>query len=340
MTEKVCFASDNFAPAHPRCIEAMEEANVGFAPSYGADKWTAHLDQLLGKEFGRSPKVFINPNGTGSNVLALKIACKRHESVICTDIAHMNFQESGAPESIVGCKLLSVPHQNGKLLPEEVLKRLELERIFGKHSTSPRVLAITQPTEVGTVYSLEELHALSQLCKNENLLLHMDGSRLFNAVVYLGCSFSEITNGIDTLYLGGTKNGLICAEALLLFNKDLFQGAGHLHKQTLQLVSKNRYLAAQFIPYFEEKLWHMLATHANQKANEIASIIKSIPNLSLSYPAETNQLFVQMPKQMIEKLQEKILCYVWDSSKNEVRLITSWYTSEEDILGFKSAISN
>lgn len=339
--EKICLASDNFTTVHPAVMEAISEANKGYAPSYGSDAWTAEAEELIRRAFKASPKVLILPNGTGTNILALKLACKRHESVICTDIAHIQYQESGAAESIVGCKLLNVPHQEGKITPEGIAKKLKTERAFGKHSTSPRVLSITQPTEVGTLYSLEELKGLSKLCKEEHLLMHMDGSRLYNAAVALKASLSEIAQAasLDILSLGGTKNGLMCAESLVIFNPTLQEGADHLHKQNLALMSKMRYLSVQYIPFFKNELWQTLAKHANHKAQEVASLVKATPHLSLSYPVETNQIFFTAPTSWIPLIQDKILCYPWDREKNEIRFITSWSTTEQDVKHIKSALA-
>jgi threonine aldolase len=331
--KKICLASDNWAPAHPLILEAITEANEGYSPSYGADRWTEEAQRLIQKAFNTPCKIFIVPSGTGANIFGLKLACRRYESVICTDIAHIQYQESGAAESIIGCKLLTVPHEKGKITPSALLKKLRSERAFGKHSTSPRVLSITQPTEIGTVYTIDELASLSKLCQEENLLFHIDGSRFYNAVVALQVSLHEIIEAahVDLLSLGGTKNGLIGVEALLIFNKALQEGSDHLHKQTLQLLSKQRYLSTQYIPFFKKQLWHTLADQANQKAKEIAAIIKATPHLSLSYPVETNQIFFTAPSSWIPLIQEKIFCYPWDQDKNEIRFISSWSTSEQDI---------
>jgi threonine aldolase len=339
--EKICLASDNFTTVHPAIMEAISKANKGYAPSYGSDAWTTQAEELIRHAFKASPKVLILPNGTGVNILALKLACKRHESVLCTDIAHIQYQESGAAESIVGCKLLIVPHQEGKITPEGVIKKLKTERAFGKHSTSPRVLSITQPTEVGTLYTLEDLKGLSKLCKEEHLLMHIDGSRLYNAAAALKASLSQIAQAasLDILSLGGTKNGLMCAESLVIFNPTLQEGADHLHKQNLGLMSKMRYLSVQYIPFFKDELWHTLAKHANHKAQEVASLVKATPHLSLSYPVETNQIFFTTPPSWIPLIQDKILCYPWDREKNEIRFITSWSTTEQDVKHIKLALA-
>ncbi|MBA3238474.1 MAG: threonine aldolase [Parachlamydiaceae bacterium] len=338
---KIYLASDNWTPAHPLVLKSVVEANEGYAPSYGADLWTIEAQKSIQKAFKSNCKVFFLPTGTGANVLALKLSCHRHESIICTDIAHIHYQESGAAESIVGCKLLTAPHLGGKITPEAVVKKLKSERAFGKHSTSPRVLSIAQPTEVGTFYRLDELKSLSKLCKEENMFFHMDGSRLYNAVASMKCSLHELIEAsqVDILSLGGTKNGLMGAEALLIFNSDLENGSDHQQKQTLQLLSKMRYISAQFIPFFKNDLWHTLASQANHKAQEIASLIKDTPHLSLSYPVQTNQVFFIAPTSWIPLMQKKIFCYPWDLEKNEVRFITSWNTSEDDIDNLKGVLA-
>jgi threonine aldolase len=338
---KICLASDNWTPAHPLVIKAITEANEGYAPSYGSDAWTEEAGNLIQKAFKSNCKVFIVPTGTGANIFALRLCCKAYESVICTDIAHIQYQESGAAEALIGCKLLTVPNREGKVSPDEIVKKLKKERAFGKHSTFPRILSITQPTEIGTVYTLEELKTLAKLCKEENLLMHIDGSRLYNAAVSLNTSLHEIAEAaqVDILSLGGTKNGLIGAEALVIFNPHLQEGSDHLQKQTMQLLSKMRYLSAQYIPLFKNELWHALATQANQKAQEIASIIKSTPGFSLSWPVQTNQVFFTAPSTWIPLIQEKIFCYPWDAEKNEIRFIASWNTSEQDIKEIRSILS-
>lgn len=331
--EKICLASDNFSTVHPTIMEAILEANKGHALPYGSDRWTIQAEELIQHVFKAKPKVLIIPTGTAANVLAFKISCRPYESVICTDIAHINYQECGAVESIVGCKLLSVPHREGKITPEGIIKRLTSERAFVKHGTSPRVLSITQPTEIGTIYTLQELKLLAKLCKEEELLLHMDGSRLYNAAVGLQVSLGEITQAacVDLLYLGGTKNGLLCVESLLIFNPTLQEGSDRLHKQNLGLVSKMRYLSAQYIPFFEKELWHPLATQANQKAQEIAALIQKTPHCSLSYPVETNQIFFTAPASWTPLIQEKTLCYLWNKEQNQIRFIASWNTTQKDV---------
>lgn len=331
--QKICLASDNCTSAHPSVIQSVLEANESWAAAYGADPWTQEASHLIQQAFRTDGKVIFVPTGTGANVLALKLICRSYESVIGTDIAHMYLQETGAAEAIVGCKLLAAPHRNGKITPEAVTRILQAERALGKHSTLPRVLSLTQPTEVGTVYTLEELQALSLLCLRENLCLHIDGSRLYNAAVCLGLPLHELFHEVhvDVLSLGGTKNGLMNVEALVVFNPSLQQGCDHLQKQTLQLSSKMRYLSAQYLSLFRNDLWCTLAKQANEKARQIAAVIEAYPSLSLSYPVETNQVFFTAPASWLSQIQEEVFCYLWNSEKNEIRLIASWNTSEQDV---------
>jgi len=338
--QKICLASDNWTPAHPSIIKSIVDANVGHAPAYGSDPWTEEAQKVIQNVFHSKCKVFFVPTGTGANVFGLRLACHRHESIVCTDIAHLNYQESGAAESLIGCKLLTVPHENGKVTPHLVLGKLKSERAFGKHSTSPRVLSITQSTEVGTVYSLEELSTLSRLCKKENILLHMDGSRLYNAAIRLKVTLREIVEAaqLDILSLGGTKNGLLGAEALLIFNESLQAGSDHLQKQTLQLLSKMRYVSAQYIALFQNDLWKTLAAQANNQAHKIAAVMKTIPHLSLSYPVETNQIFFTVPAAWLPLIQEEVFCYPWNQEKNEIRFITSWNTSDQEVKAVESIL--
>lgn len=340
-TKKIPLASDNWAPAHPDILKAILSANEGAVPSYGADSWSIEAQRSIQDAFKRECRIFFVPSGTAANVLGLKIACKRYESIICSDIAHINYQESGALESVTGCKLLTIPAIGGKVSPQAISKALQRERTFGKHSTKPRVLSITQPTEVGTVYSLAELRALASLCREEGLLMHIDGSRLYNAAVAMKVDLREIIDEAnpDLLSLGGTKNGLINAEAVIIFNPILFEGSDHLHKQTLALVSKTRYMAAQFIPFIRDNLWLALATNANSKAREIGALILGIPELKLSYPLETNQIFFTAPSEWIARIQEHVNCYIWDHDKGEIRFITSWNTSDDDIREMKMLLN-
>lgn len=329
----VSLASDNWAPAHPQIVDAIAQANQGYAAAYGSDRWTQEATETIQRLFHRQCKSYILPTGTGANLFALKQSCRSHESVLCTDISHINYHEAGAAEALVGCKLLTLPHRDGKLPLDTLVTRLENERSGGKHSTYPRLVTIAQPTEVGTLYTLDELKQLSDLCKRHGLLLHVDGSRLYNAAVALEVSLNDLIEAAspDLLSLGGTKNGLIGAEALLLFNRDLWEGSEILQKQTLQLASKMRYLSAQYIPFFQKELWKELATNANRRAREIAALIERTPRLQLSYPVESNQLFFTLPPAWVSPIQERVQCALWRRDPCEIRFVTSWNTASEEV---------
>lgn len=341
MDSIIFLSSDNCAPAHPSIIEAIAEANNGFAPSYGSDDWTKKAQKLIQKVLGREGRVFMIPTGTGANVFSLKLALKRHESVLCTDIGHINFQESGAAESVIGCKLLGVPHVNGKMTKEALLNCLNKELAVGKHATVPRIVSIAQSTEVGTVYNLAEMAELAKTCKEHGLLLHVDGSRIYNAAASLNIGLDEMMAALpcDILSLGGTKNGLLGAEAVIIFNPHLFEGSDHLHKQTLQLLSKMRYLSAQYLAFFKDDLWQKLAQNANNMAKDMASIIENVPGLTLNYPVETNQIFLSADEYWFSKMPEKIHCLPWDLTKKELRLIASWNTTREDVSNLKKVLT-
>ncbi|MBS0586090.1 MAG: aminotransferase class I/II-fold pyridoxal phosphate-dependent enzyme [Verrucomicrobia bacterium] len=332
--KKINLAGDNWSPAHPAVLQAVIEANQGDAAAYGGDPWTREAEKLLQKTFRAHCKVFFVPNGTGANVLALRLACQSYESVLCSDMAHIECKEAGAAEGIANKKLLTVPHKDGKITPDAIRKRLRQEQGSGRHGTLPRLLSITQPTEIGTVYSLEELRALADLLEEENLLLHMDGSRLYNAAARLNASLADMVEAscVDILSLGGTKNGLMNVESVLIFNPSLEAGSDYTHKQTLQLVSKMRYLSAQYIPLLTNDLWRPLAEQANESAQRIASFLKDSPDFRLAYPVETNQIFFTAPPALIPYLQEEISCYLWEPENHLVRFVTSWDTSFEDVI--------
>jgi len=334
----IFLASDNTSPAHPNIIEYILKANQHHASSYGSDQWTQSASELLAEVFKKTCKVLFVPTGTGANNLSLKLMLKSHHSVICSDIAHIAVNETGAPEALMGCKLLLVKSHHGKISADNVLHTLKKERFAGKHSSDPKVVSITQPTEVGTIYTLKELHALHKLCSNENLLLHIDACRIYNAAAHLNLKLPEIIDAADPdiISLGGTKNGLAFAEAVVIFNRDLYEGSDHLQKQTLQLLSKMRYLSTQYIPFFKDDLWHHLASHANKKTQEIVSILQTFPQIKINHPVETNQIFFSVPHSWIPLIQKTITCYVWDESTNEIRFITSWNTSDEDVSTVRS----
>ncbi len=344
--DAVSFGSDNHAGVHPSVLEAIARANVGFTPAYGSDPWTARLREVLKSEFGSHAVAYPVFNGTGANVVALSSVLKRYESVIAAEKAHVDADEAGAPERIGGFKLLTIPAANQKLTPAAI--QAKLDRRGDTHAVQPHVVSITNSTELGTVYSLSELRALGDYAKAEGLLLHIDGSRLSNAAASLGCSLGECTTaiGADLLSLGGTKNGLLGAETVLLlsasaasqFKDDL----RYVHKQSMQLASKMRFFSAELLALFEGDLWRRNASQANAMAKRLEAEVSGV--VEIVQPVEANAVFARVPVDILLPLQAKFRFYTWDASEAThaghviVRWMTSWQTTEADVVSFAQAI--
>lgn len=332
------FASDNNAGVHPNILKAIEQANQGHVVGYGDDPYTQEAIALFKKEFGQDTEVFFVFNGTGANVLALSSATNSFNSIICADTAHIQVDECGAPEKLTGCKLLPVPSQKGKITPEGI--KQYLHGFDFEHHSQPRVISISQVTELGTVYAVEEIKAITTLAHEHGLLVHMDGARLANAAVALNLPFRDFTRdaGVDMLSFGGTKNGLLMGEAVLFFNPDLTKYTKYIRKQNMQLFSKMRFVGAQFLAYFKDELWKTNAQHANQMAKLLEREILKLGKVRLTQETEANGVFAIVPTEIIPKLQEEYFFYVWDESRSEVRWMTSFDTTEEDIHGFVKLI--
>lgn len=332
------FASDNNAGVHPNILKAIEQANRGHVVGYGDDPYTQEAIALFKKEFGQDTEVFFVFNGTGANVLALSSATNSFNSIICADTAHIQVDECGAPEKLTGCKLLPVPSQKGKITPEGI--KQYLHGFDFEHHSQPRVISISQVTELGTVYAVEEIKAITTLAHEYGLLVHMDGARLANAAVALNLPFRDFTRdaGVDMLSFGGTKNGLLMGEAVLFFNPDLTKYTKYIRKQNMQLFSKMRFVGAQFLAYFKDELWKTNAQHANQMAKLLEREILKLGKVQLTQETEANGVFAIVPTEIIPKLQEEYFFYVWDESRSEVRWMTSFDTTEEDIHGFVKLI--
>lgn len=332
------FASDNNAGAHPQVLAAMIEANQGHVVGYGDDHYTEKAIQHFKKEFGEDTVVNFLFTGTAANVMGIMAASRSYNSIICTDTAHINVDECGAPEKITGSKIIAVENKNGKLLPERVKPHLHG---FGfEHHSQPGILSISQVTEMGTVYQPEEIKALAELAHQHNMLLHMDGARISNAAVSLNINFKAFTRdcGVDILSFGGTKNGLIMGEALLFFRPELAHGFKYLRKQHMQLFSKMRFVSSQFLAYFKDNLWRKSAMHANNMAQLLAENLKDISEVKITQKVEANGIFAIIPEHWIKPLQKKYFFYMWDEAKNEVRWMTSFDTTEKDIEAFTAAI--
>ncbi len=330
------FASDNSATIHPDVLAAITRVNVGHTFGYGHDDYTLSVEARVASAFGPDASAFFVFNGTGANVLSLRAACRRFEGVICAESAHLNVDECGAPEAMAGLKLLTVPGIDGKLTPELVESRIA--RIGDEHAVQPHLVSISQCTELGTLYTEAETRALSELAHSHDLLLHVDGARLSNAAAALGVSLREVAAGADVLSFGGTKNGLLGAEAVVLLNPDLAHDFLYIRKQSMQLASKMRFLAAQFDALLSDDLWLQCAGHANAMAARLASALADVPGLTITRPVQTNAVFAALPGPVIPSLQRDYPFYVWDEAADEVRWMCSWDTTEEDVDGFAAAV--
>lgn len=332
------FASDNYSGVCQEAMLAIQMANSGPAPAYGNDLYTKTAADLIKKELGKKIEVFFVFNGSGANISGLRAITRSIHSIVCAQTAHIATQETGAVFNHTGCKLLLIPSSDGKISAGAVREAVEKERYWGKHATQPKVVSISLPTEYGTIYTIKELKEIAKACKELDLLFHIDGCRLYNAAVALDCSLKELTAdvGVDVLSLGGTKNGLLAAEAVVFFNPSLAVDFPHIHKQSLQLASKMRFISAQYIPFFEEKIWKKNAENANRMTQLLAKGLKNLPKVHFSQKVESNQIFVKLPKKAIEALQKNFLFHVWDAKEGEIRLITSFDTTEKEVEAFIS----
>jgi threonine aldolase len=333
------FASDNYAPALPEVMDALQRVNDGWAAPYGADDFTASLQERFRSVFGPEARAFPVFNGTGANVVALRCVTRSHEAVICADTAHVNVDECGAPEHVGGFKLLPVATPDGKLTPELIAPKLV--RFGDEHAVQPRVVTITQSTELGTLYTPDEIRALAGHAHAHDLFLHIDGARLANAAVALDCSLRAITTdvGVDLLSFGGTKNGALFAEAVVLLHADIGESAKFMRKQSMQLASKGRFLAAQLDALLDGDVWRRPAGHANAMARRLADAVRDVDGVTLTQEPQANALFAVLPRGVAEELQRDWRFYTWDENTGEVRWMCSWDTSAEDVDAFAAAVA-
>ena len=334
------FASDNWAPAHPALVDAVARANDGSAQhAYGEDAWTEAAAERFREHFGDQAAAFPVFNGTGANVIAVRAVCRPFQGVICAETAHLNVDECGAAEAIAGVKLLTVATPDGKLTPELVDTRLTGRG--DEHRVQPRLVSITQSTELGTLYSLEELRALAGHAHEHDLLLHVDGARIANAAVSLGVELRETTTGagVDILSFGATKNGALGAEAVVFLTDGLAAEALYLRKQSLQLASKMRFISAQLEAILAGDLWRENAAHANAMAARLSEAIAGVPGVAITQPVQANAVFATLPAEATSALQEKYGFYVWDELTGEVRWMCSWDTAPEDVDAFAADIA-
>jgi threonine aldolase len=331
------FGSDNHAGTHPAVMRAIVEANTGDAVAYGADPWTERAVGDIRRLSGAQGEVYLVLNGSGANVLGLGLLLGRHEAVICAESAHINTDECGSAERILGTKLLTVPAPNGKLTPELIAGRLAGRG--DEHFAQPGVVAVTQSTEFGTCYSLDELEAIKDFCAANRLRVFLDGARLANAAAYLGCTLADLAANADVLSFGGTKNGAMGVEAVIVMRRADAINATYLRKQHMQLSSKMRFLGAQFNALLADDLWLANATHANAMAARLASGLASIPGVDLAYPVQSDVVFARLDPGHIAELQRDWTFHVWDESTSIVRWMTAYDTRESDVDAFLSDIA-
>jgi threonine aldolase len=332
------FGSDNHAGTHPAVMRAITEANTGQAVAYGSDPWTKRATAQLRRLSGAEGGAYLVLNGSGANVLGLGLLLGRHEAVICAESAHINTDECGASERILGTKLLAVPAPNGKLTPELIATRLAGRG--DEHFSQPGVVAITQATEVGTCYSLAELSKIHDFCAASGLRVFMDGARLANAAAHLRCTLADLAEHADVLSFGGTKNGAMGAEAIIVMRPDDAVNTPFLRKQHMQLASKMRFLAAQFIALLEDDLWLRNARHANAMAARLAAGLAGLPGVEVVYPVESDAVFARLDPRHVTELQRDWVFHVWDETTSVVRWMTAFDTPETEVDAFLAAIKS
>ena len=334
------FASDNTSGVHPDVMAALNDANTGHAIAYGDDRWTASAGEAFRDLLGDVDVLFAW-GGTGANVVGLQTMLAPHQAVVCAQTAHIAVDECGAPERFVGCKLVDLPTPDGRLVPEQVLA--QLHGLGDQHHVQPHVVSVTQSTELGTLYSPDELGALAEAAHANGLLLHVDGARIANAAAALGGDIRAFTAdvGVDVLTFGGTKNGAMYGEAVVWFDRSLARDAAFARKQAGQLPSKARYVAAQLGALLHDGLWLRNATHANAMATRLADAVREIPGVELAREPSVNSVFARVPAKAVAELQRVSPFYVWDPSDpetHEVRWMCSWDTTEQHVDDFAAGV--
>ncbi|HPJ82240.1 MAG TPA: low specificity L-threonine aldolase [Bacteroidales bacterium] len=331
---KTSFGSDNHSGIHPHVFKALADANQDYQLSYGEDEYSSRAGDVFRSIFGENAQAFFVFNGTGANVLCLQALTQPYHSIICAETAHINQDECGAPERFTGCKVVTVPTDDGKLRPEHI--RPLLTGFGFQHHSQPKVISISQVTELGTAYTPEEIQALADLAHEHGMYLHMDGSRLANAAAYLDLPLKAITTrvGVDALSFGGTKNGMLLGEAVVLLRPLLAENFLYIRKQSMQLFSKSRFVAAQYLAYLNHGLWLENASHANNMARYLAEGIKKLPGVTITQKVESNAVFAIIPENARKKLVEKHFFYTWNENTGEVRWMCSFNTRKTHVDAF------
>ncbi|ANQ50140.1 aminotransferase class V-fold PLP-dependent enzyme [Flammeovirga sp. MY04] len=331
---KKTLASDNYAGTSPEIIEAIAKVSNGHQGAYGADDATKEAIKMFKRLLKEDIDVFFTMNGTGANVTALSSVCPSYGAVITSSVAHINVDECGAPEKFGGFKILTIEKEDGKISPEDISPFLV--NLGEQHWSQPKVVSITQATEYGTVYTCEEIKAIADFAHQNNLLLHVDGARISNAAVSIGATFKEmlVDTGVDFISFGGTKNGLMFGEAVIFLNTSLSENYKYLRKQGMQLLSKMRFISAQFVALFDGDLWKKNAEHANKMAQLLAEGLQKAEGAKVTQKVQANGVFAILDPKVIPILQEQSPFYVWNEQTHEVRLMCSFDTTEEEINQF------
>lgn len=325
------FASDNNSGVCSEVMQALADVNVGHEVGYGADPYTRKAIDKFKQMFGAETEVFFVFNGTGANVLGLSCMSDSYHSILCTEAAHINEDECGAPEKFLGTKLWDFFAPDAKLHPD--MLQYTLANIGDEHRVQPRVISITQATEFGTLYTVDEIKSLSKFAHENDMYLHMDGARIANAAIAMDLDFKAFTKdaGVDVVSFGGTKNGMMYGEAVLFFNPTLAKYAPFYRKQSMQLASKMRYISAQFCAYLQDDVWKKNAAHANAMAQKLANKISGLPGAKLFHRVQANGVFVQLPTQVIAELKQKHFFYIFDEKNHVARFMCSFNTPEEEV---------
>jgi len=332
------FGSDNHSGVHPDIIRSIESVNVGYSVAYGDDDYTKRAVEKVKEHFGRNIDVYFVGNGTAANILGLKIVTDSFNSIFCAETAHLNVHECCGPEKFTGCKLVTVPTSDGKLTVD--LLKSYIVGFGDPHMAQPKVISITQSTELGTIYTSKEIKDLSDFAHKNGMLLHMDGARLCNAAAYLDVNLNDISGnvGVDVLSFGGTKNGMMFGDAVIFFGKKLSKNFEFIRKQGMHLTSKMRFISAQFEALLSNGLWEENATHANKIAQLLYDKVKDIPQIRVTQKVQANAVFAVLPKKILTKLNEKYSFHVTNEQTLEVRWMCSFNTSNEDVMNFVETI--
>ena len=333
------FASDNYAGVHPEVLAALALANGGHQVAYGEDVYTAHLQDVFRAHFGPTAEAFPVFNGTGANVTALQAVTERWGAVITAESAHINVDECGAPERVGGLKLLTVPTEDGKLTPELIDR--QAYGFDDEHRAQPQVVSLTQTTELGTCYTPGEIRAICDHAHQLGMTVHMDGSRIANAAATLGVPLAAFTTdaGVDLLSFGGTKNGLLLGECVVVLSPERVRSIRYLRKMSMQLASKMRFVSVQFEALLSGDLWLRSAAHANAMARRLEQAVRDVDGVTVLRPVQSNAVFAMLPREVSERLQKRYRFYFWDEATGEVRWMCAFDTTEADVDGFAAAIA-